>query len=531
MGEEKQPWRPPKEAERGDADIDQVAVAAWPAEVIVHQADGYGSVAFRVDPGGKPVADIPDGTRMPVRGWGDGEWVAVEYSGQWGWVKTRNTQPYGQPIASPKGGPRTMELELSRLQDKLRVLAHRIKFENLEHLERLGKGSFGVVWRVRRSREGDVLAAKQPLPGKGGWRHDRGLRTLVEFLRESVNHAQMRSPAIVSFYGWGEDKEGIPAVFTELCAGDTLLRHLRRHNRIPVSRRLALAAGVTLGLSQALVYMHDNSWGHLDVAARNVLLATAAAVDVGWPAASDAAPVAAAVRLSDFGLTAPFGAPCPVVSIPWAPPESIAAGSDGRRSSAAHDVWGIGCVFVECITGQPPWFAESLKAQQPSEWMDTIIAAHSSGQTLPTPDAISWHPGAEKLWHALAAPCVLRIAEQRADAAAVRRAAQAAVDRLTADPPHDEIRVDTNMPYFSPVNLGDGVAEDGYYTPTARGGTRAQTVTLQSPSGQTLCGVEFDGLNLYSRDPLQHRLDCDTTDTRLRGSAVVGQFSIVHSAD
>eukprot|EP00662_Eupelagonemidae_sp_cell21_P057568 gene57568-biopygen16882 len=119
----------------------------------------------------------------------------------------------------------------------------------------------------------------------------------------------------------------------------------------------------------------------MDVAGRNVLLAS----DV---AAGDPAATARSVRLSDFGLTAPFGDTAPVVSIPWSPPESILAPHDQRRASGAHDVWSLGCVCVECLTGHVPWhhlydgsgFA-SLKS-----WMEEIIRSVGGGGAPPRPD-------------------------------------------------------------------------------------------------------------------------------------------------
>ena len=81
--------------------------------------------------------------------------------------------------------------------------------------------------RITRRDIGDVIAMKRPLPQQDKEPEHRALRRLAEFLREAVNHMQIRTPQVLQFLGWGEDESGLPAVFTELCLGDTLHKFTR----------------------------------------------------------------------------------------------------------------------------------------------------------------------------------------------------------------------------------------------------------------------------------------------------------------
>lgn len=381
-------------------------------------------------------------------------------------------------------GPGAAQLQqLAQLREELQVHSHRIDFSELGEARgcELGRGSFGVVSMVSRRTVGDDVAMKQPAPRGAAEPEGRALRREIEFFSEALNHCQMRSLQIVAFLGWGEDGAGRPAVFLELCHGGTLAACSRRHTLRP-SQRVSLAAGAALSLSQALAYMHNiPRWAHMDVAGRNILL-SAPLKEV------DARAVAASCRLSDFGLAARFGAPAPLVSIPWSPPESVAAAHSARVATAAHDVWGIGCVCVECLSGDPPWYA--LYVQSKSEgrglrgWMDSVIDVLHRGDALPEPPMLRWHRGAAALWAAVVEPCARVDPGLRAGAGAVQQLARRACDLMLSCDDDSE-------------------------------------ATVSSSEWRDSGDSGLPPANLYARDPAQDRFATAFTDTAPRFAAYV----------
>lgn len=209
----------------------------------------------------------------------------------------------------------------------------------------------------------------------------------------------------------------------------------------------------------------------MDVAGRNVLLHS------DPPAIADA--VAAACRLSDFGLAAPFGTPSPVVSIPWAPPEGILAGPAGRVASAPHDVWGIGCVGVDCLTGRAPWWSLRSEPPQPGRpreggtrgWIAAVAAAVERGATPQRPQA-AVSGGAGELWEAVCEPCLAADPARRPAAPAVQLLARAACAALNTGSDGDAALLPPRTTTLSLISasMSGGSSADPALAPYACGG-------------------------------------------------------------
>jgi tetratricopeptide (TPR) repeat protein len=193
----------------------------------------------------------------------------------------------------------------------------------------LGRGAMGVVYRAKdRTLRREV--ALKVLPGEA---EGRGLE---EFLREVRAAARLRHPGIVVVYG-ADVIDGHGVVALELVEGGSLAEKLARHSPLPAREAVKLAAD----LASAVEAAHAQGIIHRDLKPANVLLE------------KDGRP-----RLSDFGLARDarvrsLTATGDLVGTPYYMSPEQARG-DVRAVGPWTDVWGLGAVFFECLTGVPP---------------------------------------------------------------------------------------------------------------------------------------------------------------------------------
>lgn len=187
---------------------------------------------------------------------------------------------------------------------------------------RLGVGGMGVVYQARDvTLERDV--AVKTLDGTSA----AGLARLKQ---EARTLAAVTHPAISGIHGV-ESWRGRPLLVVEFLPGGTLAERVRRSGRI----RAAEAAGVAATIAGGLAALHDAGFLHGDVKPSNV----------GFAADGSA-------KLLDFGLARlaadgfPTGGTAAYLS-----PELLA----GRPAEGADDVWALGVVLYEMVSGRHPF--------------------------------------------------------------------------------------------------------------------------------------------------------------------------------
>ena len=205
------------------------------------------------------------------------------------------------------------------------------RFGNYELLEELGRGAMGVVYKARQLGLNRVVALKMILSGV-----QAGQAELARFRAEAEAVARLQHSNIVQIYEIGE-ADGRLFFSMEFCPGGSLDRSL---NGTPLPS--AEAARLTETLARAVHVAHRQSIVHRDLKPSNVLLAadgSARITDFGL-----------AKRLDDVGHTqtgAVMGTPS------YMAPEQAAGKT--KEIGPAADVYALGAVLYECLTGRAPF--------------------------------------------------------------------------------------------------------------------------------------------------------------------------------
>src|SRR5438309_7378026 len=217
-----------------------------------------------------------------------------------------------------------------------RKKSHRAKvfadFGDYELLEEIGRGGQGVVYRARQKSLNRTVALK--VIGLGHWATEAHLK---RFRREAESAASLEHPCIVPIYEVGE-REGTCYFSMGFIEGDQLDEVVRREPMAP-RRAAELIAKVALTVH----YAHEHHILHRDIKPGNILL-----VRQGEP------------HLTDFGLArlveteSTVTRTMEVLGTPSYMAPEQAVGNDAAITSAT-DVYGLGAVLYQLLTGHPPF--------------------------------------------------------------------------------------------------------------------------------------------------------------------------------
>jgi serine/threonine-protein kinase len=200
----------------------------------------------------------------------------------------------------------------------------------------LGRGGMGVVYLARHLRLNRPVALKMLLAGAYAEPADR-----ERFQREAEAVAALSHPNVVQVHEVG-DVGGRPYFTMELVEGGDLAGQIQG---VPQPARQAAALVATL--AEAVHAAHQSGIVHRDLKPSNILLARD-----GTPKVTD---FGLARRLEgEAGLTlsgTPMGTPS------YMAPEQ--ARGDKRALGPATDIWALGTILYELLTGRPPFRAES----------------------------------------------------------------------------------------------------------------------------------------------------------------------------
>jgi tetratricopeptide (TPR) repeat protein/tRNA A-37 threonylcarbamoyl transferase component Bud32 len=205
-----------------------------------------------------------------------------------------------------------------------------------EVLGELGRGGMGVVYKARQTALKRYVALKVLTAGSHA-----GAQQRVRFRQEAEAVARLQHPHIVQIFEVGE-KDGQPYFAMEYVPGCTLSQKL---SGTPVAARQA--AELVATLAQAMEYAHRRGIVHRDLKPANVLL-----TPEGQPKVTD---FGLAKQLDDEQGQTQSGA---VMGTPsYMAPEQAAGKS--KDIGPAADVYALGAILYEMLTGRPPFKAET----------------------------------------------------------------------------------------------------------------------------------------------------------------------------
>jgi len=202
-----------------------------------------------------------------------------------------------------------------------------------ELLSTLGRGGMGVVYKARHQKLNRLVALKMILAGSHA-----GAAELARFQVEAEAIARLQHPNIVQVHEIGEH-EGKPFFSLEFCGGGSVAQKLGG-TPLPAKE----AAVLVRTLARAMQAAHDQQIIHRDLKPANVLL-----TKKGIPKITD---FGLAKKLDEAGQTqagAVTGTPS------YMAPEQ--AGGESSEVGPLADVYTLGAILYECLTGRPPFRA------------------------------------------------------------------------------------------------------------------------------------------------------------------------------
>ncbi len=237
----------------------------------------------------------------------------------------------------------------------------RVLDERFEVRARLGRGGMGTVYRAWQ-RSVDREVAIKVIDAKLA--HDRV--AAKRFLREARLASRLSQPSIVNVHDFGQAEDGVLYLVMELLRGRTLAQVAADEGAL-TSRR-AIAIGVQL--CDALEAAHALDIVHRDLKPQNVVIL-------------DDPPGRDLVKVLDFGLAKSLAGDSTVVTRTdgvlgtplYMPPEVI----QGLGADARSDLYSLGCMLYELLTGAPPFMDPSA---------NMVFAKHLSETAAPLPASV-----------------------------------------------------------------------------------------------------------------------------------------------
>lgn len=205
--------------------------------------------------------------------------------------------------------------------------------EKFEVLDKISEGGFGVLYRVRQ-RQLDRVVAMKVLNAPDSE------EVLRRFQREAKALSAIRHPGVVQVYDHGVCQDGKPYILMQYIEGETLAERLQK-GPLPVSEVISLFIQV----ANALAAVHAEEIVHRDLKPSNIMFCRDGAV-----------------KLIDFGLMRRTGLRAQdtvqltfsgqtVGTVFYMSPEQCR----GETVDARADIYSLGCVMFEALTGKPPF--------------------------------------------------------------------------------------------------------------------------------------------------------------------------------
>lgn len=202
-------------------------------------------------------------------------------------------------------------------------------------LDFVGAGGMGEVFRAVHSRSGQVAAVKF-LSGGDDLSPEARAKWRQRFIHEARVQESLRHPHLAAFYEWHE-AGATPCIVMELVDGQALASRLQS-GPLALPETLAIFQQVV----EAVAFMHSRGVIHRDIKSGNIKINSRGEV-----------------KLLDFGIAKTGDTPrltstgAFVGTLQYLSPEQV----KGAEADARCDVWALGALFYEMLSGRPPFEA------------------------------------------------------------------------------------------------------------------------------------------------------------------------------
>ncbi|KAI5705192.1 cyclin-dependent kinase 1 isoform X2 [Diaphorina citri] len=236
------------------------------------------------------------------------------------------------------------------------------RLEDYEKVEKIGEGTYGVVYKAKNKVTGALVAIKKIRMEND----DEGIPATA--IREISVLKELNHPNIVQLHDTMIENYRLYLIF------EFMSMDLKKYiDTVPKGQFLAAdkVKSITYQIFQAILFCHKRRVLHRDLKPQNLLIDAKSNI----------------VKVADFGLARAFGVPVriythEVVTLWYRAPE-VLLGS--QRYSCPVDVWSIGCIFAEIATRKPLFQGDSE--------IDQLFRIF---RVLTTPTEDNW-PGVSKL--------------------------------------------------------------------------------------------------------------------------------------
>ena len=209
-----------------------------------------------------------------------------------------------------------------------------------EILEELGRGAMGIVYKGRDPKL-DRLTAIKTIRFTDDFDEDQAAKIREQFYREAEVVAKLSHPNIVTIYDVGEDLD-LSYLAMEYLEGESLETYACKEKLLSIRKTI----DVTAQVCDALAYAHGHGIVHRDVKPANIMILKNGLV-----------------KVTDFGIArATASSKTRTGVIKGTPyymsPEQIS----GMKVDGRSDIFSLGIVFYQLLTGELPFGGENLAA-------------------------------------------------------------------------------------------------------------------------------------------------------------------------